>query len=842
MRINVLLYILVFSTFTGISQTNIPGGFVSGNWVSSQSPYYIQGNIEIHFDSVLNIEPGVDVLFDGSYKLTVRGQLNAMGNETDSILFTAINTTTGWQGIEFYQINGGVGISKLHYCILTHGYKANGMGGAIYVYKSHNISINHCLIKNNYASEGGGIYIDDGWINITNCIVANNVAKTIAGGIACVFSVPYFYNLQVSNNTSGDAGGIYFGYNPSYSYPFFSDLTISNNQGGEAGGLWLDCSISLVLDNCRINNNRGDVCGGILLNYSSLGVWGYPAQKSRVYMNKGGWAQELFYNGDESAMVHIDTFTVINPDSYLVYPLDKINFIAGIQYGLIEQADTNLYISESGSDTNNGLSPETPLRSFDYALRKIISTAEEKNTIWVLPGHYSLSISDSATPVYLKNHVKIAATVPGESIIDGDSINRVFYGYGKNNFSLSGLKIQNGRIEQLPGANFASDLSGGGLCIISSNGTVDNCTFFSNSSNYFGGGVFLYQNYNMNFTNCKFIHNTSGTSGGGLSTYYPATSAQINLNNCEFISNHSGSGGGGVSLFRDQTNIINCRFSYNTSVNSGAGALFNEKAPNLVNCLFNNNISDGNGGGCFINGGNNSKIVNCTFSDNMSNAGSAIYLVYTSNVKMFNSIFWNTTVPYTDMIHLKAGASCFINSSDIQGGEEAIVLEGTGSQYYWQEGNITNYPAYIDPANQDYTLNWNSPCIEAGKDDTTGLNLPLTDLNGDPRFVNARVDMGAYEFQFPVSVTPRHAPDFQFRIYPLAASTHLNIEFPAELNYDHLFLSLFSSMGQEVKSIYKPDGCSKVEMDISEISTGLYFLVIKDSRSVINTCKILVAR
>ena len=143
--------LLIVLAFTTQSQTIIPAGNVSGTWTNSQSPFHIQGNIEIPFDSTLIIEPGVEVLFDSSYNLMVHGLLDASGTETDSILFTATNPTIGWQGIAFSQINEDLGTSNLQYCILTHGKKPAGNGGAIYVYQAENVLINHCLIENNFA-------------------------------------------------------------------------------------------------------------------------------------------------------------------------------------------------------------------------------------------------------------------------------------------------------------------------------------------------------------------------------------------------------------------------------------------------------------------------------------------------------------------------------------------------------------------------------------------------------------------------------------------------------------------------------------------------------------------
>lgn len=63
-------------------------------------------------------------------------------------------------------------------------------------------------------------------------------------------------------------------------------------------------------------------------------------------------------------------------------------------------------------------------------------------------------------------------------------------------------------------------------------------------------------------------------------------------------------------------------------------------------------------------------------------------------------------------------------------------------------GNFTNPPLFVNPAAGDFRLQANSPCINAGRD---AYVLAKTDLDGNPRIVGGRVDVGAYEFQTPAS-------------------------------------------------------------------------------------------
>jgi hypothetical protein len=74
-----------------------------------------------------------------------------------------------------------------------------------------------------------------------------------------------------------------------------------------------------------------------------------------------------------------------------------------------------------------------------------------------------------------------------------------------------------------------------------------------------------------------------------------------------------------------------------------------------------------------------------------------------------------------------------------------VTYSDVDSDWYVKSfGNIRARPQWINPAERDFHLKSNSPCINAGT--VERIDLPDTDYEGDPRIVEDLVDMGADEY------------------------------------------------------------------------------------------------
>lgn len=265
--------IFIVQVMAGLSlaaQTVIPAGNVTGTWAQSGSPYLVQGIITIPDGQTLTIEPGCDIKFEDSCKLIVDGRLLAQGSVSDSIIFTATDTTLGWFGIDFLYPELTNDTSVFTYCRFDHaknGPDLNQCGGAFYISDYGKVKITHCLIRDNSVlSNGGGIYVSDGSPVIQFNEFRNNSAYT-GGGLYMLNSQSRIIsNTFVGNKCASRGGGMFcFGTKNIISKNSF----ISNSSEELGGGLCLMSDSTIVIsDNIFIYNTATIKGGGIHMSFS----------------------------------------------------------------------------------------------------------------------------------------------------------------------------------------------------------------------------------------------------------------------------------------------------------------------------------------------------------------------------------------------------------------------------------------------------------------------------------------------------------------------------------------------------------------------------------------------
>ncbi|MBE9483353.1 MAG: T9SS type A sorting domain-containing protein [Bacteroidetes bacterium] len=362
---------------------------------------------------------------------------------------------------------------------------------------------------------------------------------------------------------------------------------------------------------------------------------------------------------------------------------------------------------------------------------------------------------------------------------------------------------------------------GGGLYGSNSSLVIFNCGFQENSSISDGGAICCSDNGSLNMDYCDFFDNTAGNNGGSIALLYGIST---NFSYVNFVNSKAGSlynSGIGGALYISTGNydqrFENCTFIENSATVFG-GAMYSGSYVYLSNCLFNTNTLtsvNSSFGGAVALYYISLWAVNCTFSNNNSKYGTTFYST-SAGIDMMNCILWdpfpNPDATAISLFYLTMPPSVFIEHSNIQFGEENISGNGIIT---WANGNIDEYPAFVLPQ-EDFSLDWNSPCINAGRSDTLVSMIPETDLNGETRISGGEVDMGAYEYQGPISINELYVKN-QINITPNPNNgcfiIHLDKDFilPARIELYTIagnitYVQRISSQIEQVNLPQLPDG------------------------------------
>ncbi|MFH1422126.1 MAG: choice-of-anchor Q domain-containing protein, partial [Planctomycetota bacterium] len=274
-------------------------------------------------------------------------------------------------------------------------------------------------------------------------------------------------------------------------------------------------------------------------------------------------------------------------------------------------------------------------------------------------------------------------------IIDCENSGRGFYfRRGETHEAvIEGFTIQNASISY-----------GGGIRCDSSSPTIIKCIIKNNTVTSSGAGIYCTQNSNPLIINCMIVNNSASYSGGGLY----CSESNVTLFNCNISDNRvTTSGGAGLCVYSStNVTVTNCTITNNTTGGRGGGLTSYESTTNLYNTII------------WANSASIGKQIN-TWDSN-------------STVNLYNCDYANNLL---DMLN----------------------ISGLGE--FTPVSCINSDPRFVNQwSNGDYHLRSSSPCIDAGNNSfitnisTLLGDIPVVDLDDNPRIINGIVDIGAYEY------------------------------------------------------------------------------------------------
>ncbi len=564
------------------------------------------------------IQSGIDVAYVGDTVLVADGTYTGDGNRDISFNGKAI-TVMSEHGAEhcvidsggseeenhrgFYLHNGEGNLSVIQGFKIQNGYKSppgtDQAGGGIYCDQA-SPTIQNCIITQNKAYYGGGIFSDHSSPIIIDCIISGNIAdidgsaNSIGGGINIYSGSPTLTNCTITGNSAGRGGGISF-YNTSISS--VTNCTITENNGYDGGGLFLVNSSPDITD-CVISENRADYGGGILCEESSLtlrncsftrnsavnggGIYTYdgspiiggsPGYGNYFEGNQAAAGADLASEGPLSPQVNAtnNIFAGNHLSDYYVSPNESFNLDSCSSE--ITPLTQDVYVSTTGSDSNDGLTSATAFLTLQHAMSVVHGTETDPVTVHIAEGIYSPSITGESYPLPFLENVSIIGENETATQLNAEGSSCIFYGYYDDDVHVSDLTITQG-----------SYSSGGGMYIWYSSPTVIRCTFTANSADDYGGGMYGYYSDPI-FADCTYKGNTSVWDGGAM--YFRSSTPSIS--SCIFTGN-TARHGGGVFGWKSTVILSHSRFTGNAVEGFGGGIRFEDDYDSSVtNCTVTNN-------------------------------------------------------------------------------------------------------------------------------------------------------------------------------------------------------------------------------------------------------------
>jgi uncharacterized repeat protein (TIGR01451 family) len=742
----------VYLPYVEWSAINVCGEItVDTTWTAAGGPFKITCTVWVMPGVTLTIEAGTEVQFYAECYMFIQGELLAMGTAQAPIYFEPYNGTTpgSWGSVQFNSGSSGV----LDYVILQYGGVYDRMLGI----NTDAVRVSNSIIQ---GSARGGIAIAG-----SPTIEASQILSNTGGGIGGLFILegsPMIQNNVIMGNSSTVGGGIY-----SYGTPIIQNNIIISNTAVESGGGiyiapdYLYAKTGVYINQAKIQNNivigNNAATGGGIFAGSVAPRLDY----NDVWNNTGG-----DYGGITPGAHDISVDPLFMDQSIGGFHLAPDS--AGIDAG---DPVHQTVVDYEGDPRPMGLAPDIGLDEFrTFGIVKV-SLPEE-----ALPGAavtYTLQVINRS-PVTLTN-LLLTDTLPVETAFTGyqaDSFicgNNATFG-GQFNCTDSGTGLAPGEARMVTVTVMLTDT-------LVLNQFLTNTVWVSAST---GDGIIMAHDQDfIRVTWCRVLLNDipindlqSAIDASAQDTDVIKVSGycEVNLSLNKTLTLQGG--------WRRDFTKWNAALYPTTLDGQGLGrVIWIAGGASTIEYFV---ITHGNLSQEWAGGGISIDVANPTIQNNIfitNNAGYGGGLStgwgYGGNPVVRNNIFIDNYADYGGGISTKnLNASTIVNNIII---ENTAIVAG-GGIHGWGPGrfdynnvwhNTTNYdgvitgthdisadPMWVDPANGDYHLAADSPCIDTG--DLYGY--PPTDFEGDPRPQGAAPDIGIDEYTSALASRPYALP------------------------------------------------------------------------------------
>ena len=337
------------------------------------------------------------------------------------------------------------------------------------------------------------------------------------------------------------------------------------------------------------------------------------------------------------------------------------------------------------------------------------------DTISIPEGIYNLSISGSGEDnaatgdLDIINPLNILGAAKDTTIIDGNSLDRIFHITNDSEVTFKKITIQDGFI------------TGDGGAILNSATTepllIEDCNFLSNGASLGTGGA-IDSASGVLISDSVFFQNASGDEGGDI---YSVSANDSEITDTDFSETFSGYSGGSLSIYTTVTGSVTLdglNFEEIDGINQG-GCVNIEAAENITvtNTVFKNCTLSSGAGGCAYLSAGDEFTANSTRFDNCSAtlAGGAAILAANKLDISSSSFVRNDATQY---------GGAFIQSS-------ASIINITSVTFSFNNATTLNYggafissPANIN-VNNSYATENTASTGAAGLYTTSAQNISI---------------------------------------------------------------------------------------------------------------------
>ena len=310
----ILVSLIFLLPFLLKSQTIEVSGIQEGLW--NCDTVLVIKDVIVPEDKSLTISEGTRVVFKDYFSIIVNGSFKALGNETDSIYFTARDTTGffnwkkgkgGWNGLVLQNAKDTV---ILDYCHFSFGkavssrdvtpVASQNFGGALRISNSIVNICNSTFYHNLTTSKGGALYAEHSSIKISNCEVDSNFGFNEEGvymhGAGFQFSNcdvmmedMYFHDNYCANCYGGGA-------NFDSCTVYVNNAIFEDNYAVNAAGMGVQRSndYDVKIYNCLFNNNISYHYGGAMAMATSSPLIQNVTMTNNYTIAAGGGALQFY--------------------------------------------------------------------------------------------------------------------------------------------------------------------------------------------------------------------------------------------------------------------------------------------------------------------------------------------------------------------------------------------------------------------------------------------------------------------------------------------------------------------------------------------------------------------